>query len=61
MVNNKTEELVKQELAKRGLEYIGMKQKEESDWKPKPHFKFTPVSRSKYKPHVGAKQLARGK
>lgn len=59
MVKNKTEELIKRELAKRGLEYVGMKQKEESDWKPKPHFRYNPVSRSKYTPHVSKKQLTR--
>lgn len=59
--DKREEELIKQELAKRGLEYIGMKQKEESDWKPKPHFRYKPVSRSKYTPHGGKKELHRTK
>lgn len=58
---DKKEELIKQELAKRGLEYLGMKQKEKCDWEPKPHFRFKPVFKSKYKPHVGKKELSKGK
>lgn len=60
MVNKEnTEELIRQKLAKKGIEYVGMVQKENTDWKPKPHFLYKPVSRSKYTPHVGKKQLAR--
>lgn len=55
------EESIKQELAKRGLEYIGMKQKEGTDWKPKPHFRYKPVSRSKYTPHMGGGQYKESK